>query len=75
MQAVIAARIDLFEPAEKQALQAASVIGRIFWAGPVYELVGDVEPDLDVLEVRDFIRRQLRLLVARSIASTRSSTR
>ncbi|MDP9302643.1 MAG: hypothetical protein M3P43_17390 [Actinomycetota bacterium] len=37
VQAVVAARVDLLEPAEKQALQAASVIGRIFWAGPVYE--------------------------------------
>ena len=31
--------------AEKSALQAAAVIGRVFWTGPVYELV-DGEPDL-----------------------------
>jgi class 3 adenylate cyclase len=58
VQAVVAARIDLLEPADKQALQAASVIGRTFWAGPLYELVADAEPDLDVLEARDFIRRR-----------------
>jgi class 3 adenylate cyclase/tetratricopeptide (TPR) repeat protein len=58
VQAVVAARVDLLDPAEKQALQAASVIGRIFWAQPVYELVGDAEPDLRVLEERDFIRRR-----------------
>jgi class 3 adenylate cyclase/tetratricopeptide (TPR) repeat protein len=58
VQAVVAARIDLLEPDEKQALQAASVIGRIFWAGPVYELVQEAEPDLRVLEDRDFIRRR-----------------
>ena len=29
---------------EKQALQAASVIGRVFWAGPVYELVEAAGP-------------------------------
>ena len=58
VQAVVAARVDLLDPAEKQALQAASVIGRIFWAGPVYELVRDAEPDLRVLEERDFIRRR-----------------
>jgi class 3 adenylate cyclase len=58
VQAVVAARVDLLEPAEKQALQAASVIGRIFWAGPVYELVQEAEPDLRVLEERDFIRRR-----------------
>ena len=56
VQAVLAARIDLLEPAEKAALQAAAVIGRTFWAGPVYELLEDVEPDLHVLEERDFIR-------------------
>ena len=58
VQAVVAARIDLLDPDEKQALQAASVIGRIFWAGPVYELVQEAEPDLRVLEERDFIRRR-----------------
>jgi len=58
VQAVVAARIDLLDPEEKQALQAASVIGRIFWAGPVYELVSEAEPDLGVLEERDFIRRR-----------------
>ena len=55
VQAVLAARIDLLEPAEKEALQAASVIGRVFWSGPVYELVQGT-PDLRVLEERDFIR-------------------
>jgi class 3 adenylate cyclase len=58
VQAVVAARVDLLESAEKQALQAASVIGRIFWAGPVYELVREAEPDLRILEERDFIRRR-----------------
>jgi class 3 adenylate cyclase len=56
VQAVLAARIDLLEPAQKAALQAAAVIGRTFWAGPVYELLDSVEPDLGVLEERDFIR-------------------
>ncbi|MEO6060071.1 MAG: adenylate/guanylate cyclase domain-containing protein, partial [Candidatus Limnocylindria bacterium] len=58
VQAVVAARIDLLGAAEKQALQAAALIGRIFWAGPVYELV-DGGPDLRVLEARDFVRRRL----------------
>ena len=57
VQAVLASRIDLLEPVEKEALQAAAVIGRIFWAGPVYELVRG-EPDLRILEERDFIRRR-----------------
>jgi class 3 adenylate cyclase/tetratricopeptide (TPR) repeat protein len=58
VEAVLAARIDLLAPAEKSALQAAAVIGRVFWTGPVYELLEGLEPDLRVLEERDFIRRR-----------------
>jgi class 3 adenylate cyclase len=58
VRAVLAARIDLLEPAEKSALQAASVIGRTFWSGPVYELLEGLEPDLRLLEERDFIRHR-----------------
>ncbi len=58
VQAVLAARIDLLSPAEKAALQAASVIGRVFWAGPVCELVSGAEPDFGLLEERDFVRRR-----------------
>ena len=58
VQAVLAARIDLLEPAEKAALQAAAVIGRTFWSGPVYELVEGQRPDLRVLEERDFVRHR-----------------
>ena len=36
---VLAARIDLLPPTEKAALQAASVIGRVFWRGAVRELL------------------------------------
>jgi class 3 adenylate cyclase len=58
VQAVLAARIDHLPPAEKAALQAASVIGRVFWTGPVYELLRGLEPDFRVLEDRDFVRRR-----------------
>jgi hypothetical protein len=58
VQAVLAARIDLLPPAEKAALQAASVIGRVFWTGPVYELLEGLEPDFRILEERDFVRRR-----------------
>jgi class 3 adenylate cyclase len=58
IQAVLAARIDLLPAAEKTALQAASVIGRVFWPGPVYELVPDLAPDFRLLEERDFVRRR-----------------
>jgi tetratricopeptide (TPR) repeat protein len=58
VRSVLAARIDLLGPAEKAALQAATVIGRVFWSGPLYELVPGLEPDLRVLEERDFIHRR-----------------
>ncbi|HEX5469303.1 MAG TPA: adenylate/guanylate cyclase domain-containing protein [Gaiellaceae bacterium] len=58
VQAVLASRIDLLPAAEKAALQAASVIGRVFWTLPVYELVAGLDPDLRVLEARDFVRRR-----------------
>jgi class 3 adenylate cyclase len=58
VQAVLAARIDLLPPADKAGLQAAAVIGRTFWSGPVYELLGDIEPNLRLLEERDFIRHR-----------------
>ena len=57
VQAVLAARIDLLPAAEKAALQAAAVIGRIFWTGPIYELVGGA-PDFGLLAERDFVRRR-----------------
>ena len=57
IQTVVAARIDLLPPAEKAALQAASVIGRVFWCGPIYELLPEADPDFDVLEDRNFIHR------------------
>jgi hypothetical protein len=58
VHAVLAARIDLLPADEKAALQAAAVIGRIFWTGPVYELVQGGRPDFGLLEERDFVRRR-----------------
>ncbi len=58
VRAVIAARIDLLTPPDKAGLQAAAVIGRTFWSGPVYELLGDAEPNLRLLEERDFVRHR-----------------
>jgi len=64
VQAVLAARVDLLPEAEKAALQAASVIGRVFWTGPVYALVEGLYPDFDLLAERDFIRRRPRSTMA-----------
>ena len=57
VQAVLAARIDLLPRAEKAALQTAAVIGRVFWGGPVRELVMGADPDFGLLEERDFVHR------------------
>ena len=60
VHAVLAARIDRLPPTEKAALQAASVLGRNFWPGPVVHLLDGEEPDFDLLEERDFIHRRAR---------------
>jgi class 3 adenylate cyclase len=56
VQAILSARVDRLASGDKAALQAASVIGRIFWSGPTLELVGGTNVDWGVLEDRDFIR-------------------
>ena len=62
VQAVLAARIDLLEPASRGALQAAAVVGRVFWPGAVARLVNGDSPGLDAaigpLLARDLIRRR-----------------
>ena len=44
VQALLAARIDLLDRPDKEALQTAAVIGRVFWTGPVYELLEATSP-------------------------------
>jgi DNA-binding SARP family transcriptional activator len=58
VQAVIAARIDVLAEPERQALQAASVVGRSFWEGAVRSLLKRPDVDLELLEERDFVRRR-----------------
>jgi len=62
VQAVLAARIDLLEPSQKNALQQASVVGRIFWRGAVSILVDHAETiddDLRRLEERELVGLRL----------------
>ncbi len=58
VQAILSARVDRLASGDKAALQAASVIGRIFWSGPTLELVGGEPVNWAALEDRDFIRRR-----------------
>jgi DNA-binding SARP family transcriptional activator len=58
IQAVLASRIDLLELPEKEALQAAAVIGRRFSAAHLRTLLQGSDPDLRLLQERDFVRRR-----------------
>jgi class 3 adenylate cyclase len=55
VQSVLAARVDLLPLPGKAALQTAAVIGRVFWSGPVCELVEDADPEFGLLQERDFV--------------------
>jgi class 3 adenylate cyclase/tetratricopeptide (TPR) repeat protein len=57
IQALIAARLDLLSPDQKQLLQRAAVVGRVFWRGALQTLTPDldVEALLDSLIARDMI--------------------
>jgi class 3 adenylate cyclase/tetratricopeptide (TPR) repeat protein len=63
VQAVIAARIDLLPADEKRALQAAAVVGRIFWPGPVARYLDIAQPRVTALlrglEARDLVLSRL----------------
>jgi class 3 adenylate cyclase len=55
VQAVLAARIDLLPRPGKAALQTAAVIGRVFWSGPVCDLVEGADPEFGLLQDRAFV--------------------
>jgi class 3 adenylate cyclase/tetratricopeptide (TPR) repeat protein len=63
VQGVLAARIDLLDRLEKRALQTASVVGRVFWIGPLARLVdsdrGRLEEALARLEDRGLVLTRL----------------
>jgi len=63
VQAVLAARFDLLEAPDKRVLQAAAVVGRVFWPGPV-ALLADlpeeaVDASLRILEDRELVLSRL----------------
>jgi class 3 adenylate cyclase/tetratricopeptide (TPR) repeat protein len=63
VQAVLAARFDLLDAQDKRVLQAAAVVGRVFWPGPVALLASlpddDVDASLRVLEDRELVVSRL----------------
>jgi class 3 adenylate cyclase/tetratricopeptide (TPR) repeat protein len=61
LQAMIGSRLDGLPAPDKRVVQHASVVGSIFWSGAVAELHGpgmNVDPSLEALEERDFVRGQ-----------------
>ena len=52
IHALIAARLDLLEGGDKALVQAAAVVGKVFWTGALAFLRG-----VDISEVRDGLRR------------------
>ena len=58
VQGVLAARIDLLDPEDKRVVQAAAVVGRAFWPGPIAELTG-LEPSAILQHLRRAEDREL----------------
>jgi tetratricopeptide (TPR) repeat protein len=68
IQGIIAARLDALAPDEKELLQDAAVIGKVFWVGALRAFGErerwEVEQRLHALERRELVRRQRRASVA-----------
>src|SRR5580765_4371411 len=66
IQALIAARIDALPAEQKQLLQRASVIGRVFWQAAVQELAPDLHVDalIDALLARELVVAEDRSTIA-----------
>jgi class 3 adenylate cyclase/tetratricopeptide (TPR) repeat protein len=69
VQGMIAARLDSLSAEEKELVQSAAVIGKVFWTGAVAALGGAEKPylleeRLHALERKEFLRRERRSAVA-----------
>ena len=68
VQGIIAARLDTLPPDEKTLVQAAAIVGKVFWPGALGEMIGlsqgDVERELHALERKEFVRRERRSSIA-----------
>jgi class 3 adenylate cyclase/tetratricopeptide (TPR) repeat protein len=68
VQGIIAARLDALSPEEKELVQDAAVLGKVFWLGAL-AAIGDqsrwtIEERLHALERKEFLRRERRTSVA-----------
>ena len=70
LQGVVAARIDALPTGEKELLQLASVLGKVFWTDALSHLSGvdpaTLEERLHALERKEFVRHEHRSAVAGS---------
>ncbi len=64
VQGIIAARLDVLDREEKELLQDAAVLGRVFWAGGLGQERDAAEAALHRLERREFVQRERRSTVA-----------
>jgi class 3 adenylate cyclase/tetratricopeptide (TPR) repeat protein len=66
VQGIIAARLDLLPPEEKQLLQDASVLGKVFWLGGIVNgrPRDETEARLHALERKGFVQRARQSSVA-----------
>jgi tetratricopeptide (TPR) repeat protein len=60
VQGIIAARLDTLPDDEKELLQDAAVMGKVFWLGALSRDRGSARAVLHSLERKDFIRRERR---------------
>ena len=60
LQGVISARLDGLETDEKELLQDAAVVGKVFWSGSLGREAEPAAPILHSLERKAFIRRERR---------------
>src|SRR5256884_9227792 len=68
VQGMIAARLDSLEPVDKELVQNAAVLGKVFWTGALAALTGRepflVDEELHGLERKEFVRRERSSAVA-----------
>ena len=60
VQGIIAARLDALPAEDKELLQHAAVVGKVFWSGALGGDRYDVEERLHGLERRELVRRERR---------------
>jgi len=64
VQGMIAARLDALAPSQKELVQNAAVVGKVFWPAALASIGGgqasELEEDLHALARKEFVRRERR---------------